>query len=261
MTNYKFITSTNKNKILPSNYGYSEKIKAALPFFSDDFYQNTNPIIAGSFILRNVFSYNAPYEDIDLYFTTEGQRDYTNKYLYYIGNIQTDTNFATTYLIGTRMKIQVIKKIYSSQLDVISNFDLTPAMICYQPKFNSFTYEMSCLYAWYNKNIKLNISPLFEIEEISESNCQSFFLYFNLLTRRLNKYSERYQMTIDPQLIDLLNEAQQKLTQFTSQYSWAFRYFIQDSSGAQRQINVNSSNIEQYTSSLLDFTNENLLPG
>ena len=261
MTNYKFITSTNKNKILSSNYNYSEKIKAALPFFSDEFYKNTNPIIAGSFILRNVFSYNAPYEDIDLYFTTEGQRDYTNKYLYHIGNIQMDTSFATTYLVGTRMKIQVIKKIYSSQLDVISNFDLTPAMICYQPKFNSFTYEIGCLYAWYRKNIKLNVSPLFDISEITEENCQNFFLYFNLLARRLKKYSQRYQMTIDTDLIDQMDEAQNKLIEFTQNFCWAFRYFVQDSSGVQKQINVNSSNIENYINSLLDFENENLLPG
>ena len=95
------------------------------------------------------------------------------------------------------MKVQLIKKIYSSQMDVINSFDFTTSMVCFQPKSNSFTYSIDCLYSWYRKVIKLNTSPLFEIEKIDTSNCTDAFLYFNLLLRRLKKYTQRYSMTCD----------------------------------------------------------------
>lgn len=255
----KFLTSTNKNPLLPYNNSYAQKIKAAFPFFDKEFYQNNNPVIAGSFVLRNVFSYDAPYEDIDLYFLSEAQRDYSHIRLQSIGNIVSDTKFATTFLVGTRMKIQLIKKIHSSQMDVIANFDFTTSMICFQPKFNSFTYEIGCLYSWYRKIIKLNTSPLFQIEEVNESNCDKAFLYFNLITRRLKKYMFRYEMTCDSDFLLQLQEYSSQINNFTKNNSWTYLYYVKNSSGIQSKINVNSSNIESYIDSLLEFTNEDLL--
>lgn len=260
MTNYKFITSTNKNNILKFNKRYSDKIKSSLPFFNEDFYQTTNPIIAGSFILREVFSNTSPYEDIDLYFTTSETRDIANSYLQDIGNLVFDTQFATTYLIGTRMRLQIIKTIYETPISLISSFDITPAMICYQPKNNSFTYEIGCLYSWYRKFIKLNTSPLFDFIEINQTNHKEAFLYYNLLSRRLRKYSSRYSMKIDSDLIAKLNHMKDTIISYCASVYTKYTYYYTDSSGNKAKIDINSSNIEEYLTSLLDFKDETLLP-
>ena len=259
MTNYKFITSTNKNNILKSNKQYSDKIKSSFSFFNEDFYHTTKPIIAGSFILRHLFSNNSPYEDIDLYFTTLQNRDCANEYLQKIGIVTLDTQFATTYLVGTRMRIQVIKTIYDSPVSLISSFDITPAMICYQPANNSFTYEINCLYSWYKKIIKLNTSPLFDFIEINQTNHKEAFLYFNLLSRRLKKYSSRYSMKIHPDLISKLNNIKDTILSYCLSVYTKYTYYYTDSSGNKAKININSSNIKQYLNNLLDFKDETLL--
>ena len=257
----KFITSTNKNPLLENNRSYAEKIKSSLPFLDDEYYRNNNPVIAGSFILRNLFSYESPYEDIDFYFLSEAQRKYSFIRFQSIGTVQSDTKFATTFLIGTRMKVQLIKKIYSSQMDVIDSFDFTTSMVCFQPKYNSFTYSIDCLYSWYRKIIKLNRSPLFEMENINTSNCTDAFLYFNLLLRRLKKYTQRYSMVCDKDFYNQLCEYAAMLIEFTQENSWAFKYYVKNSSGSQVKISVNFDNINTYINDLLEFNDENLLPG
>ena len=256
----KFITSTNTNPLLQNNKSYAEKIKACLPFLDEQYYQDNNPVIAGSFILRNLFSHDSPYEDIDFYFLSEQQRTHSFIKFQSIGTIQSDTKFATTFLIGTRMKVQLIKKIYSSQMDVINSFDFTTSMVCFQPKSNSFTYSIDCLYSWYRKVIKLNTSPLFEIEKIDTSNCTDAFLYFNLLLRRLKKYTQRYSMTCDKAFYNQLCKYGTILKTFTIKNSWAFKYYVKNSSGSQMKISVDSNNINNYVDNLLEFNDENLLP-
>ena len=134
----KFITSTNTNPLLQNNKSYAEKIKACLPFLDEQYYQDNNPVIAGSFITK-IFSHDSPYEDIDFYFLSEQQRTHSFIKFQSNGTIQSDTKFATTFLIGTRMKVQLIKKIYSSQMDVINSFDLQLLWFVFQPK-SKFLY-------------------------------------------------------------------------------------------------------------------------
>lgn len=260
MTNYKFITSTNKNNILKFNKQYSDKIKLSLPFFNEDFYKTANPIIAGSFVLREIFSSTSPYEDIDLYFTTSETKDIANSYLKKIGNLILDTQFATTYLIGTRMRLQVIKTIYKNPISLISSFDITPAMICYQPKNESFIYEIGCIYSWYRKFIKLNTSPLFDFIEINQTNHKEIFLYYNLLSRRLKKYSSRYSMKIDSDLMAKLNYVKDTILFYCTSTCIKYTYYYTDSSGNKAKIDINPSNIEKYLTDLLDFKNEAILP-
>ena len=98
-------------------------------------------------------------------------------------------------------------------MDVINNFDFTTSMVCFQPK--TIPFSINCLYSWYRKVIKLNTSPLFEIEKIDTANCQDAFLYFNLLLRRLKKYTQRYSMTCDKNFYNQLYKYGMVLKTFT----------------------------------------------
>ena len=256
MKNYKFLTSNNTNNFIVSNKSYSTSIKNYFTFLDSDFYTITDPMIAGSFILRNLFSKDSPYEDIDFYFKTEEQRDIANQFFEEISVSFNETKFATTYSIGTRLKVQVIKEVYPTPISLISSFDITPAMICFEPKSESFTYEIGCLYSWYRKIITLNKTPLFDFFPLDTSNYLEAFLYFNLLSRRIKKYSERYNFTIDPDLIKKLLFISQEISTFTKSNLIKYTYFITNSSGIKSQIKIDSSNIDSYLESLIGSKNE-----
>ena len=104
------------------------------------------------------------------------------------------------------------------------------------------------------KVIKLNTSPLFEIEKIDTSNCTDAFLYFNLLLRRLKKYTQRYSMTCDKAFYNQLCKYGTILKTFTIKNSWAFKYYVKNSSGSQMKISVDSNNINNYVDNLWNLT-------
>ena len=256
MKNYKFLTSNNTNNFITSNQSYSSSIKNYFTFLNEEFYTATDPMIAGSFILRNLFSKHSPYEDIDFYFKTEEQRDIANKFFKNISVSFKETKFAITYSIGTRLKIQVIKEVYSTPISLITSFDITPAMICFEPKNESFTYEIGCLYSWYRKTISLNQTPLSSFFPLNDSNYLDAFLYFNLLSRRIQKYSKRYSFTVNPELTKMLTVFSEKISTFTKSKKIKYTYFITNSSGSKEKINIDSSNIDSYLKSLIGSKNE-----
>lgn len=256
MKNYKFLTSNNQNNLINFNESYASSIKSFFTFLNEDFYKTADPMIAGSFILRNVFSRNSPYEDIDFYFKSEHQKNIANDFFQKICVSSKGTKFATTYLVGTRLKLQVIKQTYSTPVELISSFDITPSMICFEPKNESFTYEIGCLYSWYRKTITLNRSPLFGFFPLTNSTYLDAFLYLNLLLRRISKYSNRYSFKPSPSLLNRLASLSRELISYTKNKNITYTYYITDSSGEKQKIKVDSSNVDSYFNSLLAWKNE-----
>ena len=66
-------------------------------------------------------------------------------------------------------------------------------------------------------------------------------------------------MKIDSDLIAKLNHMKDTIISYCASTYTKYTYYYTDSSGNKAKININSSNIEEYLTGLLDFKDETLL--
>ena len=141
------------------------------------------------------------YNDIDLYFYS--QKDYDLARAYYTGlgvSIYSNENCESFQIHSDKsyFEIQIIKITFGSPYDVFKTFDIVNTAVAIDSKYNIITHP-----DFYKSNFKKEI----EINNIQLENHDSheaFKNYLGILFLRINKYKDRYDMTIGPKYLKVL---------------------------------------------------------
>lgn len=188
----------------------------SLPYYQSLSESKSNFYISGGYTVALLFASRDEdlivnqtfYDDIDFFFYTEEDYQILNNF-FYTKTLEkpselccmSKTERATTYSISDPIlkkhyKIQLIKKEFGNPIKLFQNYDIINCCLAYSFKENEIIYKSKALEIMLNKEIDLFNDYL--LDETSSDFAKNLILF----SYRLNKYSERYNLTLSSPLFN-----------------------------------------------------------
>ena len=181
-----------------------KKVNALINTIHPDF-KDCNPILSGSYMVKLSVAPAADFKDYDFYFESEKDFNKANLLFDSLSRPLSQTENAISYSIsGIETPIQLIKTIYGKPESIIKRHDFANSMIAFQN--GNIFYSDEFLYAWIKGILLINVSQVPPYEE----NNYKWLYKVILLTQRISKYIDRYDLKLSESTKHLLKELKAK---------------------------------------------------
>lgn len=178
-----------------------------LDFIHKDF-KDLNPILSGSAAISLTIAPSVDFNDYDFYFKSE--EDYNNsKEFLFKNNFDYKTETKNCIVFNNKKNgkdIQLIKTFYGGVNNVINNHDFVNCALAFQEK--TLFLKKESLVFWKKKELQLqNIQcnpKLYLNSNFNDLEISNVLGYITNLMQRIEKYSQRYDLTFNQKSIQML---------------------------------------------------------
>lgn len=181
-------------------------------------------MLSGSFLISALFDYQYPYGDYDLYFRKNAdlkralnKLDKSKAFSFY-----SKSRYASTYQNKkTKEKIQLIYKLRKDLKHLANSHDFHNCALAYCSAKKSLYISSKAYTCWTNGELDINVSPVFDPNYPD----LKFFNQLALLLHRIQKYTDRYNVTISNQTRLKLKKLANNYNSRLSYYKYGLEYF------------------------------------